>query len=105
MKAPKGKEDEGTEARRAPSGFRWEGKETPLAQRTLRLGFVGCGTMGQLAHLENYARLPNVELVAVAEGRPRLAQLVAERYGFRRVYADHRALAGDAEVDAVVSVM
>jgi predicted dehydrogenase len=61
--------------------------------------------MGQGAHLENYARLPNVELVALAEGRPRLARLVAERYGFRRVYDDHRALAADPEIEAVVSVM
>jgi predicted dehydrogenase len=61
--------------------------------------------MGQLAHLENYARLPNVELVALAEGRPRLARLVADRYGFRRLYPDHQALAADAEIDAVVSVM
>jgi predicted dehydrogenase len=61
--------------------------------------------MGQLAHLENYARLPNVELVALAEGRPRLAALVAERYGFQRVYTDHREMAEDPEVEAVVSVM
>src|SRR5205807_4186025 len=60
---------------------------------------------GRWAHLETYARLPNVELVAVAEGRPRLARLVADRYGFRRLYPDHHALAADAEVDAVVSVM
>ena len=76
-----------------------------MSDRTLRLGFVGCGMMGQLAHLENYARLLNVELVALAEGRPRLARLVADRYGFRRVYPDHRALAEDPEIDAVVSVM
>jgi predicted dehydrogenase len=76
-----------------------------LAERRLRLGFVGCGMMGQLAHLENYARLPNVELVALAEGRPKLARLVAERYGFQRIYTDHHALARDAAVDAVVSVM
>jgi predicted dehydrogenase len=61
--------------------------------------------MGQWAHLENYARLPNVELVALAEGRPRLARLVADRYGFQRVCDDHRALAADPEVEAVVSVM
>ena len=85
----------------------WIGERegAPLAERRLRLGFVGCGMMGQLAHLENYARLPNVELVALAEGRPRLARLVAERHGFRRIYTDHRALADDPEVDAVVSVM
>jgi predicted dehydrogenase len=76
-----------------------------MSERRLRLGFVGCGFMGQLAHLENYARLPNVELVALAEGRPRLAQLVAECYGIRRLHPDHRALAADPEIDAVVSVM
>ncbi len=61
--------------------------------------------MGQWAHLENYARLPNVELVALAEGRPRLVRLVGERYGFRRLYTDHGSLAADPEVEAVVSVM
>ena len=72
---------------------------------TLRLGIVGCGYMGQLAHLENYARLPNVDLVALAEGRPRLAQLVAQRTGIDTVYPDHQALAADSRVDAVVAIM
>jgi predicted dehydrogenase len=76
-----------------------------MAELTLRLGFVGCGYMGQLAHLENYARLPNVALVGLAEGRPELARRVAERYGFARLYPDHQALAADPEIDAVISVM
>ena len=71
----------------------------------LRLGFVGCGYMGQLAHLENYARLPNVELVALAEGRPKLAELVARRFGIGKVYPDHRALCADPEIEAVVAIM
>jgi predicted dehydrogenase len=76
-----------------------------MAEKKLKLGFVGCGTMGQWAHLENYARLPNVELVALAEGRSRLAGMVAEKYGFRRTYPNHVALLQDPEVEAVVSVM
>src|SRR5438128_2535271 len=80
---------------------RLEEERTELAEQRLKLGFVGCGTMVQWAHLENYARLPNVELVALAEGRPRLAGLVAEKYGFRRTYPNHEALLQDPEVEAV----
>jgi predicted dehydrogenase len=76
-----------------------------MAERPLRLGFVGCGYMGQLAHLENYARLPNAALHALAEGRTELAARVAERFGIPRLYTDHHALAADPEIDAVVSVM
>lgn len=71
----------------------------------VRLGLVGCGYMGQVAHLDNYARLPGVELVALAEGRPRLAARVAERYGIPELYTDHRSLLDGAQVDAVVSIM
>jgi len=61
--------------------------------------------MGQLAHLDNYAVLPGVELSALAEGRPELARRVAGRYGIPRVYADHRTMLERAELDAVVAVM
>ena len=71
----------------------------------LKIGFVGCGYMGQLAHLENYAQLPNVELVALAEGRPRLAEMVARRWGIDKIYPHHRALCSDPEVEAVVAIM
>ncbi len=71
----------------------------------LKLGFVGCGMMGQLAHLENYFLLPNVEIVALAEGRPLLAEKVAQRYGIPKVYPSHRELCEDPEVEAVVAIM
>lgn len=76
-----------------------------MAQRPLRIGFVGCGYMGQLAHLENYARLPSVALAGLAEGRQELARRVAAQFGIARLYPDHQALAADPEIDAVVSVM
>ena len=71
----------------------------------LRLGFVGGGFMGQLAHLANYALLPEVELVGLAEGRTKLAERVAARYGVAQVYPDHRALLADAQVEAVVAIL
>ena len=69
------------------------------------MGFVGAGFMGQLAHIGNYAMLDGCELAALAEPRPELARLVAERHGFARVYADHRELAADPDVDAVAAIL
>lgn len=70
----------------------------------VRLGFVGAGTMGQVAHLRNYATLPDCELTALAEVRPGLARQVAARYGVKEVYADHHELLARATVDALVVI-
>jgi len=74
--------------------------------KKIRLGFVGGGYMGQVAHIRNYARLSNdCELVALAELRPKLAQTVADRYGIAEVYPDHETLLKKADLDAVVAIM
>jgi len=73
--------------------------------KKVRMGFVGAGLMGQLAHLANYAVLPDVELVALAEGRRKTAELVAARYGIDRTYPNHREMLADARLDAVVAVL
>ncbi len=71
--------------------------------RKLRIGFVGVGFMGQLAHLANYAALNECEVVAIAEPRRELAEKVARRYGVERIYPDHRALLESCQVDALVA--
>ena len=71
----------------------------------VRIGFVGAGFMGQLAHIRSYALLPEeCELVALAEPRQRTAELVAERYGIGRVYHDHRELIESEQLDGIVAV-
>ena len=69
----------------------------------VRIGFVGVGSMGQCAHLRNYAALPDCEVVAIAELRPELAAQVANRYGVPNVYRDHRELLANEELDGVVA--
>ena len=71
----------------------------------IRLGFVGAGFMGQLAHIANYATIQDCELVALAEGRPETAQAVAQRYGIREVYSNHHQMLEQAEIDGVVAIM
>jgi predicted dehydrogenase len=71
----------------------------------VRVGFVGAGFMGQLAHIRSYALLPDeCELVALAEPRRRTAELVATRYGIPRVYRDHRELLESEKLDGIVAV-
>jgi predicted dehydrogenase len=70
----------------------------------IRLGFVGAGFMGQLAHIRSYALLrEECELVALAEPRQRTAELVAARYGIPRIYRDHRELLESEQLDGIVA--
>jgi len=70
---------------------------------TVRIGFVGVGSMGQCAHLRNYATIPECEVVAIAELRSRTAQRVAERYGIGHVYDNHRAMLEQESLDGIVA--
>ena len=49
---------------------RSEQEENMAEQKKVRIGFVGVGSMGQCAHLKNYAVIPECEVVALAELRP-----------------------------------
>src|ERR687888_347819 len=70
----------------------------------VRIGFVGAGFMGQLAHIRSYALLhEQCELVALAEPRQRTAERVAARYGIGRVYRDHRELLESEQLDGIVA--
>jgi len=71
----------------------------------VKIGFVGCGRMGQLAHIANYATLADAELVALADLRQETAKAVAKRYDIPKVYKTHKELLDDADIDAVVAIM
>jgi predicted dehydrogenase len=57
------------------------------ATKRTRIGFVGAGFMGQLAHLSRYATIPGCGAVALVEPRTETAKLVARRYGVPHVYS------------------
>ena len=72
--------------------------------RKVKLGFVGCGFMGQLAHLVNFLESDKCEVVALAELREKLGRKVAERYRIPKLYKSHRELAQDKDIEAVVEI-
>lgn len=67
----------------------------------IRFGYVGCGFVAQTIHIPNYSALPDCEFLALAEVRSDLGKRVAARYGIPRLYADHRELAADQDIEAV----
>ena len=69
----------------------------------VRIGFVGVGSMGQCAHLKNYATLEGCQVVALAELRPQLREAVAARYGVPSTYPDHREMLGCEDLDGIVA--
>jgi predicted dehydrogenase len=70
----------------------------------VRIGMVGAGMVGQLAHLANFVQIPGCRVAAVAELRLRLGQLAAARFGVPHVFASHREMLAAGAVDAVVVV-
>lgn len=70
----------------------------------LKIGMIGAGFIGQLAHLMNFIEVANCKVQALAEYKPQLRQKVAARYDIPQAYATHLELLQDAEVDAVVVV-
>ena len=77
---------------------------TSHSKKRIRIGFVGAGTMGQAAHLRNFASLKEeCEVVALAELRPEAGQLIAARYGIPHVYRSHEEMLAKEKLDALVA--
>jgi predicted dehydrogenase len=74
-----------------------------MADKKVRIGFVGVGGMGQCAHLRNYVTVPECEVVAIAEVRQDLGKKVAARYGIERVYRDHTEMLAKEKLDGIVA--
>jgi predicted dehydrogenase len=76
-----------------------------VEEKKVKIGWIGAGFIGQVAHMVNYPEIPNAEIVALAELRPELGQKVCQRYNIPKYYENHTALLEDPEVEAVVAVV
>jgi len=73
-----------------------------MSDQKVRIGFVGVGSMGQMAHLRNYANINECAVVAIAELRDKIAQRVAQRYNIPHIYHDHREMLANEKLDGIV---
>jgi len=68
--------------------------------RKIKAGIIGTGFVGP-AHVEAARRLGFVDMVAVAEAGPELAQAKAAALSIPKAYGDYRQLLADPEVELV----
>ena len=71
-------------------------------RKSLRIGVIGCGWFAQAVHLPILRRLPEVELVALAEPDPDRRQEAGRCVQAALVYADYRDLLKMRDLDAVI---
>ena len=72
--------------------------------KSLNVGVIGLGRLGSIyaAHLAH--RIPNANLVAVADLQKNLAESFAKKYSVPRWYPNHQDLIADKEIDAVAVI-
>ncbi len=66
----------------------------------VRIGVIGVGQIGK-HHLNNYSKIPDAQIVAVADVNEAEARRVAELHNIPNVYTDFRELLGRDDIQAV----
>jgi predicted dehydrogenase len=67
----------------------------------LKVGIIGCGWIAK-AHMKEYLKMPDVEVVAFADLIPGKAEAFAQKYGIDgRCYPSHADMLDNEELDAV----
>lgn len=69
-------------------------------QKAVRIGLIGAGQIGNV-HLKNYSRIPEAQVVAVADLFPDKVEAARENFEIPDGYADFRKLLARDDIDAV----
>ena len=72
--------------------------------KKIKIGMIGGGFIGQLAHLANYVENDLCVVEALADLRPNLRERVAARFEIPLTYSSHHELLLNPEIDAVCVV-
>jgi UDP-N-acetylglucosamine 3-dehydrogenase len=70
------------------------------AKERIRVGVIGAGRWG-IEHIEAYRSLPDVDVVAVADNSPEVAERAAKTFGIPRWFTTYQDLCRLGELDAV----
>ena len=74
---------------------------TPSPQQPIRVGLIGAGANARAVHIPGFQRIPECQIVAVANRSLESSQRVADEFDIPRAYADWRELLDDDSIDAV----
>ena len=73
--------------------------------KKIKMGFIGVGHMGQLAHLHNYVQLSELcEITTLCDVKINQAKILANKFNIPKATADYRELLADPEIEAVACI-
>jgi virulence factor len=75
------------------------------APSPFRVAFIGAGTFANQFHYASLSRMPDVQIVAIAELDEARLQKTAEKYNVPGRYTDYRRMLSEVEADAVYVIM
>jgi predicted dehydrogenase len=73
-----------------------------MPHKPLRLGLIGAGANTRLRHIPGLRALPDVQIVAVCNRRPKSTTAIAREYGIPRTFERWPDMVADPEIDALV---
>ena len=68
----------------------------------LRVGLIGCGQIGRVVHLETLRRLPNAQVVSLADADSGRLKAAHAQFPIAKPFTDYRELLDRNDADAVV---
>lgn len=75
-----------------------------MTVRPLKIGIVGAGFFGQVAHIANYAQLESCEIAGLAQLRGDVREQVARKFSISARYETHHELLAKSDAEAIVVV-
>ena len=69
--------------------------------RKLKIGVIGAGGIAAHAHMPGYAKMDNVEIVAICDIKLEKAKKLAEEYNVAQVYEDYMDVINLQDLDAI----
>lgn len=72
--------------------------------KKIKLGWVGAGFIGQVAHLRNFSQNLHCQIHSLAELRPDLLESVSKRYSIEKKFLNYKDLFNE-DLDAIVLIV
>ena len=73
-----------------------------MSDQTVKYVCIGCGAIAQRRHLPEIVANPHAELLAVCDVLPDRAKEIAEKFGAKQHFTDHKKMIAEVDCDVVV---
>ncbi len=73
--------------------------------KKIKVGLIGSGFIGQVAHINSLQNQKDVEIVALSELRPKLGQKVCKKYNIKKLYQNFEEMIDENKLDLIIAIV